>query len=118
MRKVVDCNPVGFTILVELLTSQEVLGTRIHVGGDQKVGAPQAYIRKIGPFVKEDKDYNFEVGDRVLLSGNYTPVPDMEGKGENERTFGIVEPHAIKAVLSEGEEVPELAIAQNKLIVE
>ena len=118
MRKVVDCDPVGYTILVELLTSQEVLGTRLHVGGDQKVGAPQAYVRKIGPFVKEEKNYNFNVGDRVLLSGNYTPVPDMQGQGDNERVFGIVEPHAIKAVLVEGEEVPELAIAQSKLIVE
>lgn len=117
MRKVVDCDPVGFTILVEILTSQEVLGTRLHVGGDQKVGAPQAYIRKIGPFVKEEKDYNFNEGDRVLLSGNYTPVPDMEGKGENERVFGIVEPHAIKAVLQEGDEIPELTVVSKSNII-
>jgi hypothetical protein len=108
MKKVVDCEPVGFTILVEILTAQEVLGTRLLVGNEQKVGAPQAYIRKIGPFVKEEKNYNFEVGDRVLLTGNYTPVPKMVEHAQEERTFGIVEPHAIKAVLKEGEEIPEL----------
>jgi hypothetical protein len=112
MRKVIDCQPVGYTILVELLTAQEALGTQIHIDDSQQLKiAPQAYILKIGPFVKEEKDYNFNVGDRVVLAGNFTPIPEIPHLGN--RKLAIVEPHAIKAVLIEGEEVSELLLAKN-----
>jgi co-chaperonin GroES (HSP10) len=108
MKKVVDCDPVGYGILVELLSSQEVMGTNLHIQGKAKVGAPQAYILKIGAFVNEEKEYPFKVGDRVLLSGAYTPVPEI--KRENERELGIVEPHAIKAILKERSDLEVLEV--------
>src|SRR5688500_16909394 len=68
--------PVGNQILVELLTPQEILGTTLHVGDKPGInGAPQAYIRAIGP--KVDPDYGFQVGDRIVLSGTFTPLPEV-----------------------------------------
>lgn len=108
MKKVTDCTPVGYAVLVELLSKQEAMGTRIHVSEESKgVGAPQGYILKLGPFVKEEKDYNFNVGDRVLLAGNFTPVPECPS--ESGRACALVEPHTIKAVLGE-EEVSDSGI--------
>lgn len=94
------CEPVGTQILVELLSSQEALGTRLHVEGKSNVGAPQAYVLKIGPHVYgEGKEGQIKVGQRILLSGNYTPVPEYPR--DNERLLGLVEPHAVKAILFE-----------------
>ena len=110
MKKVKGCDPVGYTILIRLLTPKEILGTELEVG-DAVAGAPQGYIEKIGPFVKEEKNYNFNEGDRVLVSGNYTPVPELEG--QEDLIYGIVEPHAIKAVLEEGSECNLVLPAKN-----
>lgn len=115
MRKIKNCEPVGYGILVELLSAQEALGTNLIVDeSTTKTGAPQGYIRKIGPFVKEAKDYNFQVGDRVIMSGNYTPIPEMEC--EKGRMFGLVEPHAIKGVLVEGSEASDLVVPASQII--
>jgi len=87
--------PVGTQILVEFLTAQEALGTRLHVGDEVKAGAPQGYVKFVGP--KVDPDWGIKVGDRVLCSGNFTPCPEIK----SDRMVGLVEPHCIKAILEE-----------------
>ena len=100
MKKIADCEPVGGTILVEMLSAQEAIGTKLHVEGKSQMGAPQGYVLKIGPAVYADPENGqIKPGDRVLLSGNYTPVPEYPR--DNDRMLGLVEVHAIKAILRE-----------------
>jgi hypothetical protein len=94
--------PIGNQILVEVLTPDDLLGpSKLHMPDNVKSttinGAPQGYILAIGP--KVDATYGFEVGDRVVLSGAFTPLPEVVSK--NGRPQGCVEPHMIKAVLVE-----------------
>lgn len=104
--KVVDCEPLGSGVLVELLTDQEVLGTTIIVADSKKKIGPQGYILKLGPWVNTEREYQFKVGDRVLISGSGTPVPDF--RTDKGRDLVILEPHAIKGILRE-KEVDSLA---------
>jgi len=90
--------PLGSQVLVETLSAQEALGTQLHVTEETKVGAPQGYILDIGPNVNLET-YGFRVGDRVILTGNFTPVPEKVGKSH--RMTILVEPHQIKARLTE-----------------
>ncbi len=88
--------PVGSQILVELLTPQEIIGTSLHINEDAEVGgAPQGYVLKVGPMV--DEKYGLAEGSRVILSGKFTPLPEIDSK----RPWALVEPHTIKAVLEE-----------------
>ena len=102
-KKVVDCNPVGSKILVEMLTTQELLNTKLYVGGKaDKKETPQAYILKIGPALRNDpkfeSNYGFKEGDRVIITGTFVPVTNFDN---SERDKGLVDPHAISAVLIE-----------------
>jgi hypothetical protein len=73
-----------------------MLGTKIIVNEASKTMRDfQAIVLATGPLLKED--YGFKVGDRVLLSGNGTPVPNFDNC-ERERI--LMEPYCIKAVLS------------------
>lgn len=90
-----DVEPCGTQVLVELLTKQEALGTSLHVQDDVQAGAPQGYIRKLGPKVTDD--WGFQAGDRVVLVGNFTPLPEYV----SQRVGILVEPHQIKARLVE-----------------
>lgn len=91
--------PVGTQILVELLTPNEIMNTPLHLAGDSKTisGAPQGYILEIGPMV--DPKWGFTVGNRIVMSGSFTPLP--EASSTNGRARACVEPHTIKAVLVE-----------------
>lgn len=96
--------PTGSQVLVEMLTPQEILGTNLVVGDSAKdIGAPQAYVKALGPRVatdnKSEKPWGFSEGNRVVLSGNFTPLPEIPGFSD--RMLALVEPHAIKAVLVE-----------------
>lgn len=99
---VVGVNPCGSQVLVELLTAQEALGTILQIDSAASVnGAPQGYVVKIGP--KVASDWGFQVGDRVTLHGNYTPLPEgqkLQRKNPN-RPWILVEPIQIKAVFVE-----------------
>lgn len=97
---IIDCKPVGTQILIENLTNQETLGTKLHITGSTKSEIPQAVILAIGPNVDVDK-LGFQVGDRIILVGTYVPVPSY---GEGERTKGLVDPHMIKGILIEADE--------------
>jgi hypothetical protein len=95
--KIIDAKPVGTQILFEKLTAQEILGSKIHVSDDMNLGAPQGYVLSLGPSVAEA--WGVKVGDRVIMSGSFTPLPD--GISKSGRELGLIEPHAIKAVLIE-----------------
>lgn len=100
MKKIVDCTPGATLVLVEMLDAQEILGTTLVVPGEgADVGAPQAYILKVGAMV--DVGFGYEPGQRVLLQGSFVPVPDY---GDAIRPKGLVNPHDIKAVLEESNE--------------
>lgn len=99
MKKIINCKPVGNFILIEHLTAQEAIGTKLLVGA-AKVDVPQAVILDIGPNVELER-FGFKVGDRVIVQGSFVPVP-MYGGGERER--GLVDPHAIKGIVIEEEE--------------
>ena len=96
MSKVKSVEPAGGLVLVELLSDNEMLGTKLElVGAVQTKECPQAYVLKFGPFFP--KDTGIEKGDRVLIQGSYIPVPNFDGGREK----AIMEYHAIKAILRE-----------------
>lgn len=98
MKKIKDVKPVGSQVLVELLSAQEAIGTKLSIGGDSTtVGAPQGYVIAVGPNCKP-QDWGFNEGDRVLLQGKHVPLPKLP---EWKRERSLIEPSMIKAVLIE-----------------
>lgn len=100
--KIKSVRPAGTCVLVEVLTAQEALGTILSVQGNVVNGAPQGYIKDIGPNVDLSK-FGYKKGDRVILQGNFTPLPEGESlpRENQHRPLILVEPHQIKAVLEE-----------------
>lgn len=99
---VTGVKPCGSQILVEVLTAQEALGTKLVVSESTSInGAPQGYIVATGP--KVATDLGFKVGDRVTLHGNFTPVPEGQkfDRKNPDRPWILIEPHQIKAVFVE-----------------
>ena len=95
-----DVQPCGSQVLVELLTPQEVLGTKLIVEDSATItGAPQGYVVKLGPKVSED--WGFKTGDRVTLHGNFTPLPESIDRRNSHRPWILIEPNQIKALLIE-----------------
>lgn len=100
-EKIKGVTPFGSSILVEMLSAGEQLGTNLAiVGKDGKPvathGAPQGIVVAFGSKL-DTKDLGLNLGDRVLLQGNYVPVPKFD---DNHRDRGIVELHNIKAIFS------------------
>jgi len=90
--------PCGSQVLLEILTAQELMNTRLSVGVNADPKVPlQAYVRATGPLFKAS-DWGFKIGDRVLLSGTGVMAPNWD---ENHRDSFLMEPHAVKAVLLE-----------------
>lgn len=99
---VVGVEPCGTQVLVEILTAQEALGTKLVVSETATVnGAPQGYVLAVGP--KVASDLGFKVGDRITLHGNFTPLPESNRfeKKNPDRPWILIDPHQIKAVLVE-----------------
>jgi co-chaperonin GroES (HSP10) len=92
--KISDCKPCGHQVLLELLTTQEMLGTKLIVNEQKNIREFQAIVLAMGPSIKDE--HGFKVGDRVLLSGSGVPVPNYDN---NDRDKILMEPHCIKAVL-------------------
>ena len=94
--------PTGTRVLVEIIVGEELRPTTLTLpeGSEIADGAPQGYVLGIGSQLQTP---GFEVGDRVILHGNYTPLP--EGKTiereNSHRPLILVEQHQIKAVLEE-----------------
>ena len=95
MSKVTECSPCGYQVLLELLTAQEMLSTKIIVNEPKQTRDFQAIVLATGPMLKEE--YGFKVGDRVLLSGSGVPVPDYNNSGKDKV---LMDPQSIRAVLS------------------
>jgi len=96
----IDVEPCGSQILVEVLTAQEAMGTVLTIEADAAItGAPQGYVRKMGPRVSSD--WGFEIGNRVTLHGNYTPVTQQVDRENSHREWILVDPNQVKAVLVE-----------------
>lgn len=89
----------GSQILVELLTEQEMTSSLLHIPvAEKQPQVPrQGYIVAVGPRFKTE-DYNFGLGDRVIISGSGVLAPNYD-KSERERF--IMEPHVVKCVLEE-----------------
>jgi hypothetical protein len=97
--KVTGAKAVGSNIIFEKLTNQEIVGSSF-VTDSEDIGSPQGYIVDIGPSIEAQSQlWGFEVGDRVILSGKFVPLPKELSK--NGREIGIIDPSAIKAVLKE-----------------
>jgi len=95
VQLVKGCVPVASQVLLELLTSQEIMNTRLHLNNNKPAGEYQAFVLATGP--KFDGDaWGFKTGDRVLVSGSGVPVPNYD-YGERDRV--LMEPHSIKGVL-------------------
>lgn len=99
VKTIVGVKPTLSQILVERLNAAEVMGTILTVNDNSDYGAPQGYVLALGPSVKAD-ECGIHVGDRVLITGTYVPVPNFDGSA---RERGLLELHNIKAVLVEDE---------------
>jgi co-chaperonin GroES (HSP10) len=88
--------PTGNQILLELLTAQEILGTKIIVNDSKTYKEFQAIVLAEGPLAKCDQ-YGFKIGDRVILSGTGVPVPNFNNTG---RDRVLMEPNCVKAILA------------------
>jgi co-chaperonin GroES (HSP10) len=95
VNSIKGCVPCGSQILVEMLTSQEILNTRLYLQNNKPSAEYQGFVLAVGPGLK-DSDLGFSIGDRVLISGNGVPVPNYDNC---ERDRYLLEPHAIKGVL-------------------
>lgn len=95
IKSISAVKPTGNQILLELLTAQEVLNTKIIVNESKAYKEFQAIVLAEGPLAKGEQ-YGFKVGDRVILSGNGVPVPNLDNTG---RDRILMEPNCVKAVL-------------------
>jgi hypothetical protein len=88
--KIKSVEPTGSQILVELLTSQELLGTSMIVNDNTaaNAGAPQGYVLKFGPTLAAD-NWGIKIGSRVLLQGSFVPVTRARNDLKNKRLFSV-----------------------------
>lgn len=94
--------PVGMGILVSILDTQTVMGTSLHLSHTVKQTgeSPQGRILALGPKLAQSaSEYGLEVGQRVVLTGTFTPMPKCS-EYENEE-LAIVDWTAIKSILVE-----------------
>ncbi|RDJ35255.1 MAG: hypothetical protein DWQ19_10600 [Crenarchaeota archaeon] len=94
MNKIKQVKPLGNQVLVERLKNSDVHTSSIlSVNSDEY--SNQAIVLDLGPMVPEK--YGLEVGQRVVLQGNYVPFA-LE---DDHREKNLVLPDMIKAVLIE-----------------
>lgn len=96
--KVVGVKPCGSQVMIEFLTTQELLGTTLTVGDKLDLKMPmQGYVRATGPNFRA-ADWGFDIGDRVTVSGTGIHVPNYDGI---HRDRFLMEPHAVKGIIVE-----------------
>lgn len=103
VHKVEGRKAAGSYLLVELLEPAEILNTSFALGGNTQVDAPQAYVLDIGPSLDAER-YGVQVGDRIVFSGGFVVVPKTH---EEQRTAGVIDINAVRAVLKEGEDLQQ-----------
>jgi hypothetical protein len=97
--KIKSVRPCGAQVLIEFLTSQEMLGTTLSVGEKIDLKVPmQGYVRAVGPNFKSS-DYGFDIGERVTVSGAGIHVPNWDN---SHRDRFLMEPSSVKGVIIEG----------------
>lgn len=96
VKEVKGCKPVGSQVLLELLTAQEIMNTKLHLNNNKPTNEYQAFVKALGPNLNPE-NWGFNVGDRVILSGSGVPVPNYD---DSERDRVLMEPHCIKGVLT------------------
>lgn len=99
--KISGLKPTGSQILIEILTSNELIGTNLTLTDKIDLKVPlQGYVKATGPsFNAESWGYN--IGDRVLISGSGVMAPNYDNS-PRDRFF--MEPTAVKSVLVEQNE--------------
>jgi len=101
-KKIVDVIPHQTGVLFELLDPRETATHNLIVPDNQKENKepPQAIILKLGASIDETTT-EFKVGARVILVGNYIPLPQFAGAS---RKRGICDFINLKCVLVEAED--------------
>ena len=88
--------PLGTQVLLELLTPQEMLGTKVIVNDMVQHKEFHGIVVAVGNLLDMSKQ-GFKIGDRVLLSGSGVPVPNYDNSNRDKI---LMEPFCIKAVLN------------------
>lgn len=88
--------PIGTQVLLELLTPQEMLGTKVIVNDMVQHKEFHGIVVAVGN-VLDMSQQGFKIGDRVLLSGTGIPVPNYDNSS---REKILMEPYCIKAILN------------------
>jgi co-chaperonin GroES (HSP10) len=88
--------PIGTQVLLELLTPQEMLGTKVIVNDMVQHKEFHGIVVSVGNLLDMSKQ-GFKIGDRVLLSGTGVPVPNYDNSN---REKILMEPFCIKAILN------------------
>jgi hypothetical protein len=96
--KIISSQPTGHQVMVELLTSQETLETRLQLSDNVKTDTPQGYVRGIGPMVP--KEFGLSIDDRVFISTSVA-VMSPGNLGRDGRLLYCVEYNSIKGILKE-----------------
>jgi hypothetical protein len=79
------------------LTKKEEMNTSLEVADGENATKNQAYVVSWGSKVNA-QELGIEKGTRVLLQGQYIPVPSFDS---NSRVRALVTPSSIKAILTE-----------------
>lgn len=96
--KITAVKAPAYSIVVEMLRESEINDSKLIFNTTDKE-SNRAYVVDVGPLV--DEKAGVKKGDLVIVQGNYIPLPNPT---ENNRKWGSVDLHSIKAILTtEGE---------------
>jgi hypothetical protein len=99
--KISGVKPTGSQVLIEILTPNELMGTKLAITDKVDLKVPlQGYIKSVGPSFNPET-WGFNVGDRVLISGSGVIAPNYD---DSNRDRFFMEPTAVKSVLLEQNE--------------
>jgi hypothetical protein len=99
--KISGVKPTGSQVLIEILTPNELMGTKLAITDKVDLKVPlQGYIKCVGPSFNPET-WGFNVGDRVLISGSGVMAPNYD---DSNRDRFFMEPTAVKSVLLEQNE--------------
>jgi co-chaperonin GroES (HSP10) len=91
-------HPFGSKILVEILKVDEIMGSTLHISeSTQMDGAPQAYIKEMGPNVASE--CGLKVGQRIYWTGKGTQIENPNC--QNGRVNALLEISNILAIIEE-----------------